>query len=278
MANLPEVQNSAARARPIGRARVDSVISGLRVYCADHPAPVGKMDSSIRYGAKQQPVRVSTGLWHRVVRRVPSEAVASTDGRRVQLSLSRAEFLNMPHYLPDQEVVACVWDSFKDFAPFRYSSTASIAVTSRDGAVTLSGHVSHEGHRKQAVRCAENADGVVTLSDRLISDEHLTASVARSLVPHPGLQPSLVRVSCRLGTVTLEGQLASQELIGLASSTALGVAGIKTLENRLRLNAAEFARLGASSDSNRNGARTHGSSSPVCLAAVRKPATVSAHR
>ena len=60
MANLPEVQNSAARARPIGRARVDSVISGLRVYCADHPAPVGKMDSSIRYGAKQQPVRVST--------------------------------------------------------------------------------------------------------------------------------------------------------------------------------------------------------------------------
>jgi hypothetical protein len=237
MANLRTVQNPAARTRPTHPAEVPSIVSGLRVYCADHPAPVGKVDSSSRYGAKQKRLRVSSGLWHRVVRRVPSESVVSTDDRRVQLSVSRAEFLNLPHYLPDQEVVACVLDSFKDFGPFRYSGTASIAVTCRDGAVTLSGHVSNEGHRKQAVRCAEKADGVVTLSDRLISDEHLTSSVARSFVPHAGLQPSLVRVSARLGTVRLEGQLASQELIGLASSTASGVAGIKTLENRLRLDA-----------------------------------------
>jgi hypothetical protein len=237
MANLPTVQNSAARTRPTHPAEAPSIVSGLGVYCADDPRAVGKVDSSSRYTVKPQPLRVSSGRWHRVVRRVPSESVVSADDRRVELNVSRAEFLNLPHYLPDREVVAGVLDSFRDFGPFRNSGTASISVTSRDGAVTLSGHVSHEGHRKQAVRCAEKADGVVTLSDRLISDEHLTSSVARSFVPHAGLQPSLVRVSARLGTVRLEGQLASQQLIGLASSTASGVFGIKTLENRLRLDA-----------------------------------------
>jgi osmotically-inducible protein OsmY len=139
-------------------------------------------------------------------------------------------------------VVDSVWDSFKDFGPLLYSGTASITVTCRDGAVTLSGHISHEGHRKQAVRCAEKAVGVVSLSDKLISDEHLTSSVARSLVPYPGLQPSLVRVSAHLGTVGLEGELPSQELIGLASSTALGVAGVTGLDNRLRLDAPRAPR------------------------------------
>jgi osmotically-inducible protein OsmY len=228
------VENSANRARPVENLPVRS---GSQVFCADDPRPVGKVDSSSRSGAKGERLLVSTGRWHRVVRRVPSESVVSADAHRIQLNVPRAEFLNLPHYLPDQEVVASVSDSFKECGPFRYSGAASITITSRDGAVTLSGHVSHEGHRKQAVECAERADGVVSLSDRLISDEHLTSSVARSFVPYPGLQASLVRVSARLGTVGLEGELASQELIGLATSTTCGVAGVAALDNRLRLDA-----------------------------------------
>jgi len=69
----------------------------------------------------------------------------------------------------------------------------------------------------------------------MISDEHLVSSVTQSFLPYPGLQPSLVRVSARLGTVGLEGELASEELIGVASSMASGVAGVKGLENRLHL-------------------------------------------
>jgi hypothetical protein len=242
MANLPTAEDSTDG---IGLARPGETLRirpGLQVFCAGDQIPVGKVESSSGDRAGGQHLLVSTGRWRREVRRVPSESVGSADDRRVQLKVSRAEFLNLPHCLPDREVVDSVWDSFKDFRPFLYSGTASVTVTCREGAVTLSGYVSHEGHRKQAVRCAEKAAGVASLSDRLISDEHLTSLVARSLVPHPGLQPSLVRVSAHLGIVGLEGALASQELIGLASSTASGVPGVRALENRLRLEAPSATR------------------------------------
>jgi hypothetical protein len=222
----------------IGLARPGETLrirSGLRVFSADDPSSVGSVESSSRDDAGNQHLLVSTGWWHRVVRRVPPESVGSADDRRVQLRVSRLEFLSLPPCLSDHEVVGSVWDSFRDFRPFLYRDTTSITVTSHNGAVTLSGHVSHEGHRRQAVRCAHKADGVISLSDRLTSDELLIASVARSFMSYPGLQPSRVRVSARLGTVTLEGRLASQELIGLASSTTLGVPGVKALENRIRL-------------------------------------------
>jgi osmotically-inducible protein OsmY len=79
---------------------------------------------------------------------------------------------------------------------------------------------------------------VVGVSDRLISDEQLTSAVARSFLPHPDLQPSLVGVSVRLGTVLLDGELASEDLISRASAAASGVPGVIALENRLRLAAA----------------------------------------
>jgi BON domain len=222
-------------AQPIG--------SGWRVFCADHRGPVGTVEGPGGRGAQEQALLVSTGWWRRVVRRVPPGSVLSADRGEVRLATSRAEFLDLPHFLPDGEVVAAVWSSFTESLPFRFSRAASIKVTSRDGAVTLSGHVAHDGHRREAVRCARTTNGVVSVSDRLVSDEHLTAAVAQSFLAHPGLQPSLVRVSVRLGAVALDGELPSEDLIRLASSSATAVAGVTTLENRLRLPVSRGARL-----------------------------------
>ncbi|MBJ7597690.1 MAG: BON domain-containing protein [Candidatus Dormibacteraeota bacterium] len=205
------------------------------MFCTDYQGPVGRVERSGGDAAEEQPLLVATGWWRRIVRRVPSRSVLTADRGEVRLSASRAEFLELPHFLSDDEVVAAVRSSFTESLPFRSSRVASIRVTSRDGAVTLSGHVAHDGHRREAVRSAQNADGVVGVSDRLVSDEHLTSAVARSFLAHPGLQPSLVRVSARLGAVVLDGELPSEDLIRLASSSATAVAGVTTLESRLRL-------------------------------------------
>ena len=241
MANLTAGQGATNLTQPTGPDQALNISSGWQVFCADDPGPVGRVDRSSRHAAEEAPVLVSAGRWHRVVRRVPSGSVLSAGDRQVRLRIPRAEFLGLGHYLPDQEVVASVWESLRDFMPFRYLRTASVNVTSVDGVVTLSGHVTHESNRRQAVRCAEEATGVVRVVDRLVSDEHLTSAVARSFVPHAGLQPSLVRVSTRLGAVELEGELPSEELIGLASSAASSVAGVTTLANRLRLVAPKSA-------------------------------------
>lgn len=234
MANQPTVDNPTTGSRPAGQGEAIGVRSGWPVFCLDDPTPVGKVHSPSGDTTRGGFLAVSGGRWRRVVRRVPSEAVLSTAEGRVQLRIPRTVFLDLAHYLPDQEVVASVWESFRDFRPFRYPRTASVTVTCRDGVVTLSGHVAHEGHRIEAVRCAEKTDGVSAVSDLMVSDEHLISSVTRSFLPYPGLQPSLVRVSVRLGTVALEGELASEELIGVASSLASGIAGVEGLENRLR--------------------------------------------
>jgi osmotically-inducible protein OsmY len=211
------------------------------VFCADDQSPVGRVQGSGGSRAEDQALLVSTGWWRQIVRRVPSQSVLSADRGEVRLSAPRAEFLDLPHFLRDDEVVAGVWSSLTQSLPFRFTRAASIKVTSGDGAVTLSGHVAHDGHRREAVRSAEKADGVVSVSDRLVSDDHLTAAVARSFLAHPGLQPSLVRVSARLGAVALDGELPSEDLIRLASSAAAAVAGVRTLENRLRLPASRGA-------------------------------------
>jgi BON domain len=236
----PSAESVLARgpdhAQPIG--------SGWRVFCADHRGPVGTVEKgSGGRGAQEQALLVSTGWWRRVVRRVPPGSVLSADRGEVRLATSRAEFLDLPRFLPDDEVVAAVWSSFLESLPFRFSRGASIKVSSRDGAVTLSGHVAHDGHRRDAVRTAQKTDGVLSVSDRLVSDDRLTAAVAQSFLAHPGLQPSLVRVSARLGAVALDGEVPSQHLIQLASSAATSVAGVTTLENRLRLPASRGAPL-----------------------------------
>jgi osmotically-inducible protein OsmY len=237
----PTAPSPTVRTQSGDRKPAAPLQSGSPVFCANDPIAVGKLHSGSRQGATPEPLLVSAGWWRRVVRRVPSDVVLSYDGGRIQLGIPRAEFVGLAHYLPDREVVASVRDSFRDFKPFRYSGAASMTVASHGGTVTLSGNVAHEGHRREAVRCAEKANGVVAVSDRLISDEQLMSAVARSFLPHPDLQPSLVGVSARLGTVVLDGELASEELISRALAVASRVDGVIALVNRLKLPAPRTA-------------------------------------
>jgi osmotically-inducible protein OsmY len=241
MANLPTVRRSTTDPRSAGPAEIRRISSGWPVSCADDPSPIGKVDDYHRDGVKGEALFVSTGWLNRTVRRVPVGSILSTEDRRVWLGITRREFSALGRYLPDPAVVANAWAGLRDFKPFRYPGTASITVACCDGAVTLSGHVAHDGHRREALRCVENTVGMVSLSDRLITDQQLASAVVRSFVGSPDLQPSLVRVSARLGQVILEGDLPREDLIALASSLAWKVAGVVAVDNRLRLQAPRAA-------------------------------------
>jgi hypothetical protein len=109
--NPPAAPSPTATTRAGGREQAAPLQSGSPVFCVNDPTAVGKVHSDSRHSGAQGPVLVSGGWWRRVVRRVPAEAVLSSDRGRVQLGIARAECLGLTHYLPDTEVVASVRDS-----------------------------------------------------------------------------------------------------------------------------------------------------------------------
>lgn len=99
--------------------------------------------------------------------------------------------------------------------------------------VTLSGNVPDEPFRRMAVDCARAALGVVDVRDRLLTDGDLAVRVAAELCHYPELQPSRVRVSIILGTMTREGELEAEEMVRLAGAVVAKVPGVVAIENRL---------------------------------------------
>jgi hypothetical protein len=208
------------------------------VFCCDDRRPVGRLDGWHISPERGLELLVRSGRWDPVVRRVPCSDVLWRSSNAILLSLERRRFLELPRYLPDEELQLAVYESLRTFSPLRYTSlrytpVRSIEIRAHDGVVGLSGHVANELHRRESVWRAGDTPGVLRVQDRLVTDEQVTNAVAKAMLPHPELQPSRVRVSGKLGEVLLEGALDSPRDVGLAISVAAEVPGVTAVESRL---------------------------------------------
>jgi osmotically-inducible protein OsmY len=129
--------------------------------------------------------------------------------------------------------VADVRDAMREFLPLRRHGTEYIEVSARDGHVSLDGHVATSGFRSIASELAAREPGVLWIRNRLITDNEMASAVAMAFTAHAALQPSLVRVDARLGTVRLEGVLATKALVDLAGSVARRTPGVLRVESHL---------------------------------------------
>jgi hyperosmotically inducible periplasmic protein len=123
-----------------------------------------------------------------------------------------------------------------------YLKDEQIKISSKDGAVTLSGTVFNESHKPMAYDTVEALPGVKSVDNRIEiagdrpaenSDTWLSMKVKSALLFHRNVSASGTEVQLKDGIVTLKGVAASQAQKDLTTEYAQDVEGVKSVNNEM---------------------------------------------
>ncbi|MGA2604144.1 MAG: BON domain-containing protein [Verrucomicrobiia bacterium] len=133
--------------------------------------------------------------------------------------------------------------SFKKSYVYKtYLKDEHIQISSKDGAVTLSGDVYNETHKPMAQDTAEALPGVTSVDNRIEikgdrptenSDTWVSMKVKTALVFHRNVNAHKTEVTVKEGVVTLKGEAASQAQKDLTTEFAKDVDGVKGVNNEM---------------------------------------------
>jgi hyperosmotically inducible periplasmic protein len=130
----------------------------------------------------------------------------------------------------------------KTFVYKTYLKDEHITISSKDGAVILTGTVADETHRPMAQDTAEALPGVKSVESRIEvtgdrpaanSDTWLSMKVKSALLFHRNVSASGTEVYLKDGNVTLKGEAANQAQKDLATEYAKDVEGVKSVRNEM---------------------------------------------
>ena len=130
----------------------------------------------------------------------------------------------------------------KSFVYKTYLKDEHIKISSKDGAVTLSGDVWNETHKPMAQDVAEALPGVKSVDNRIEvkgdrpaenSDTWVSMKVKTALVFHRNVNAHKTEVYVKDGIVTLKGEAASQAQKELTTEFAKDVEGVKSVKNEM---------------------------------------------
>ena len=133
--------------------------------------------------------------------------------------------------------------SFKNSFVYKtYLKDEQIKISSKDGAVTLSGAVWNDAHKAMAQDVAEVLPGVKSVDNRIElkgdrpaenSDTWVSMKVKTALVFHRNVNAHKTEVYVKDGIVTLKGEAASQAQKDLTTEFAKDVEGVKEVKNEM---------------------------------------------
>jgi osmotically-inducible protein OsmY len=133
--------------------------------------------------------------------------------------------------------------SFKKTYVYKtYLKDEHIKISSKDGAVTLSGSVADETHRPMAQDVAEALPGVTSVDNRIEfrgdrpaekSDTWISMKVKAALLYRRNVSGTKTEVYVKDGVVTLKGVAASQAQKDLTTEYAKDIDGVKSVENEI---------------------------------------------
>src|ERR1035437_3752059 len=133
--------------------------------------------------------------------------------------------------------------SFKKTYVYKtYLKDEHIKISSKDGAVTLSGNVADETHRPMAQDVAEALPGVTSVDNRITakgerptenSDTWISMKVKSALLFHRNVSASATEVYLKDGNVTLKGEAATDAQKELTTEYAKDVDGVKSVKNEM---------------------------------------------
>jgi hyperosmotically inducible protein len=131
--------------------------------------------------------------------------------------------------------------SFKKTYVYKtYLKDEHIKISSKDGAVTLSGDVYTETHKPMAQDTAEALPGVTSVDNRIAvvgdqpaesSDTWISMKVKAALLYRRNVSGTKTEVYVKDGVVTLKGVAASQAQKDLTTEYAKDIDGVKSVEN-----------------------------------------------
>jgi hyperosmotically inducible periplasmic protein len=123
-----------------------------------------------------------------------------------------------------------------------YLKDEHIAISAKDGAVTLSGDVANANHKPMAQDVAEALPGVTSVDNRLIvkgeqaaenSDTWISMKVKSALLYHRNVSGTKTEVSVKDGIVTLKGEAANEAQKGLTTEYAKDITGVTSVKNEM---------------------------------------------
>ena len=133
--------------------------------------------------------------------------------------------------------------SFKKTYVYKtYLKDEHIKISSKDGAVTLSGYVDNETHKPMAQDTAEALPGVTTVDNRIeikgdqpaeSSDTWISMKVKAALLYRRNVSGTKTEVYVKDGIVTLKGVAANQAQKDLTTEYAKDIVGVKGVENEI---------------------------------------------
>jgi len=133
--------------------------------------------------------------------------------------------------------------SFKKTYVYKtYLKDEHIKISSKDGAVTLSGYVDNETHKPMAQDTAEALPGVTTVDNRIeikgerpaeSSDTWISVKVKAALLYRRNVSGTKTEVYVKDGIVTLKGVAANQAQKDLATEYAKDIDGVKSVVNEI---------------------------------------------
>jgi hyperosmotically inducible periplasmic protein len=123
-----------------------------------------------------------------------------------------------------------------------YLKDEHIKISSKDGAVTLSGYVDNETHKPMAQDTAEALPGVTTVDNRIeikgdraavSSDTWISMKVKAALLYRRNVSGTKTEVYVKDGIVTLKGVAANQAQKDLTTEYAKDIDGVKSVVNEI---------------------------------------------
>jgi osmotically-inducible protein OsmY len=127
-----------------------------------------------------------------------------------------------------------------------YLKDEQIKISSKDGAVTLSGDVYNDTHKPMAQDTAEALPGVRSVDNRIEikgdrpaenSDTWISMKVKSALLYRRNVSGTKTEVFVKDGIVTLKGEAASQAQKDLTAEYAKDINGVKDVKNEMTLSA-----------------------------------------
>jgi len=133
--------------------------------------------------------------------------------------------------------------SFKKTYVYKtYLRDEHIKISSKDGAVTLTGAVADESHKPMAQDTAEALPGVTTVDNRIEirgdrpaenSDTWISMKVKAALLYRRNVSGTKTEVYVKDGIVTLKGVAANQAQKDLTTEYAKDIDGVKSVQNEI---------------------------------------------
>ena len=133
--------------------------------------------------------------------------------------------------------------SFKKTYVYKtYLKDEHIKISSKDGAVTLSGYVDNETHKPMAQDTATALPGVTSVDNRITvvgdqpaesSDTWISMKVKAALLYRRNVSGTKTEVYVKDGVVTLKGVAANQAQKDLTTEYAKDIDGVKGVDNQI---------------------------------------------